>query len=397
MDEKIKKFFWPAVIIVFIMVITAGMFIFMLKKISNKEQPMSTDSGYLIPNVPYFGIYNHRKELVRIPSGYLKNTSCDSVLSILEYWNPGQNNFLTVCDSLQKKSGKNEFIQIFEENNLTAKSVSLSLSDLKKYINSESKTPLILFLPIANDQPDSVAFTPVNIIIGIDEKNQKLIFHNYWLGNNYEMTFDEFNQLENKLQPNRRNKYIVAQPKNLDEKLREISQRKIEVYPNRTETMKQGEQMFKDYAFGSSGAYGAGLWPQALEYMSKVENSPNFDKFFPPYFKVLLYYQKSRIYFLKNDFDNALAYAEKAVAIDYDLDKSFNDWNGYETNYVRPDRLGIVPEPFVALGDVLDKKGDLQGALAAYKKASNLMLFSKKVDASIKNVEFEMARKGILE
>lgn len=397
MDEKIKKVFWPAVIIAFIVVITAGVFIYMLKNISNKKQSASIDSNYTIPNVPYFGIYNHRKELARIPSGYLKNTSCDSVLVILEYWNPGKNNFLTVCDSLKKKSGKNEFIQVFEENNLSAKSVNLSLSDLKKYINPELKTPLLLFLPISDEQPASVAFTPVTIIIGIDEKSQKLTMHNYWLGNNYEMTFDEFNRLENKLQPNRRNKYIIAQPKNLDEKLKEISQRKIEAYPVRTEIMKQGEQMFKDYAIGSSGAYGAGLWPQALEYMSKVENSPNFDKFFPPYFKVMLYYQKSRMYFLKNDFDNALDYAEKAVAMDHDLDKPFKDWNGYETNYVRPDRIGIVPEPFVALGDILDKKGDLKGALEAYKKASGLMLFSRKVDASIKNVEFEMARKGITE
>lgn len=397
MDEKTKKVFWSMAIIVFIVAITVVMFIFMLKNISNKERFSSIDSGYTIPNVPYFGIYNHRKELSRIPSGYLKNTSCDSVLAILEYWNPGQNNFLTVCDSLKKKSGKNEFIRVFEENNLSAKAVSLSLSDLKKYINPELRTPLILFLPISDEQPASIAFTPVAIMIGIDEKSQKLIFHNYWLGNNYEMTFDEFNRLENELQPNRRNKYIVAQPKNLDEKLKEVSQRKMEAYPARTETMKQGEQMFKDYAIGSSGAYGAGLWPQALEYMSKVENSLNFDKFFPPYFKVMLYYQKSRMYFLKNDFDNALAYAEKAVAMDYDLDKSFNDWNGYETNYVRPDRRGIVPEPFVALGDVLDKKGDLKGALEAYKKASSLMLFSRKVDASIRNVELEMARKGIVE
>jgi len=400
-ETKNKKIFW-LVALGAILLASGVYFIVMLKNI-NKNEQVASAGAYTVPNVPYFGMYDHKGSFSFV-CGYMSGDFCISALEILEYWNPGQNNIRSVCDRLGEGISDSEsavrvapynLTQMFDEKGFSVEFINISLADLKKYINPKSRTPLLLFLPISTDQPDTVPYYPATVLIGVDEKEQKLTFHSYWLGNNYELSFDDFNQLQNRLQPDQRNAYVVIQPKNLDEKLKEVSERKVETYPARTSIMQNGEQMFKNYAIGSGGAYNASLWPQALDYLSKTENNPSFNEFFPPYFKTMLYYQMAKMYFLKNDLDNALNYAQRAVAINQDLNKPWKDWPGYEVSYVRPDARGVAPEPYTILGDILDKKGDLNGALKAYKQASNILIPSAKVDASIQNVELEMARKGI--
>ncbi|MCH7832353.1 MAG: hypothetical protein IIC55_05720 [Proteobacteria bacterium] len=52
-------------------------------------------------------------------------------------------------------------------------------------INSEVKTPLVLFLALSANQPiEPPYYYPATVLIGIDEPEQKLIFSSYWLGNN---------------------------------------------------------------------------------------------------------------------------------------------------------------------------------------------------------------------
>jgi len=402
---KNKKVIWITLLTAILLLVVGAYFIFMSKRISKKETTPSTVVSYTVPGVPYFGIYNHKGPSAitsGYSNGYNNGTSCSAALEILEYWNPGQIEFSYACKDLagtvSDKSGfdtigTNNFISFFTQKDFSAQEVKLSLTDLTQYINSEIRTPLLLFLPASVDQPMNINYYPTTVLIGVDEKNQKLTFHDFWLGNNYEMTFNDFNKLESQLPAVLQNNYLVIQPKNLNEKLKEISQRKVESYPARTSTMQNAEKMFRNYATGSGGAFRVGLWLQALDYFSQVEKSPNFNDYFPPYFKTMLYYQLAKVYFLKNDLDNALAYAQKAVDSDHDLDKPFKDWPGYEVKYVSPEMSGFAPEPYIILGDILDKKDNLTGALDAYKKASKALIFSSSVDADIQNVEMEMARK----
>ena len=56
---------------------------------------------YTIPSVPYIGIYNHKG-----PSSYIFDDVASAVSSVLEYWNPEeQNNLLKIQQSLQPKAG----------------------------------------------------------------------------------------------------------------------------------------------------------------------------------------------------------------------------------------------------------------------------------------------------
>jgi len=330
-----------------------------------KTGDVSAKSAYLIPGIPFYGVSNH---FDRSSSGPV-----NSVASIMEYWEPGRSNSSDIQEVISKQQGgvMNEIVFFFSQRDFSAEVLKLSLTDLKKYINPEVKTPLLLFLPISTDQSDTIPYYPATILIGVDEKDQKLTFHNYWLGNNYEMSFDEFNQLENKLQPDQRNMYVVVQPKNLDEKLKEVSERKAEAYPARTAIMQNGEQMFKDYAVGSGGAYDSKMFDVALDHFSRVEKSPNFNEFFPPYMKTMLYSKMASAYISEDNLDSALAYAQKAVAEDQNLDQPWKDWSGMKINW-RAGSQSQLSDPYSLLGDIYRQKKDFQAAKDNYTKALNI-------------------------
>ncbi|MFA7319312.1 MAG: tetratricopeptide repeat protein [Parcubacteria group bacterium] len=326
---------------------------------------VSTKNAYLISGVPFYGVHNHFDRSLSVP--------VNSVASIMEYWEPGRSSSSDMQEVISKQQGgaMNEVVSFFSRRDFSAKVLKLPLTDLKKYINPEVKTPLLLFLPISVDQPAALAYAPSAVMIGLDEKEQKLTFHNYWLGNNYEMSFDEFNQLENKLRPDQRDMYIVVQPKDLDEKLKGISGRKTENYPARTEIMRNGEQMFKDYAVGSGGAYESKMFDVALDFLSRVEKSPNFNEFFPPYMKTMLYSKMASAYIGENNFDSALVYAQKAAAIDQDLDQPFKDWSGMKINW-RAGSQSQLSDPYSLLGDIYRQQKDFQKAEENYVKALSI-------------------------
>lgn len=345
------------VIILFIVIISFWSVKNYKTLISNKLDIMN--SAYIIPGVPYYGVHNHF-------AGYLEGNT-NSVFSVIEYWNPG------LIESLKAKKNNlyvgnlSEVSTIFGKENFTAQTIKLSLSDLKKYINPEIKTPLLLSLPISVDQPITVKYYPLTLLIGINEKEQKLIFHNYWLGNNYEISYNEFNQLENSLPISQRNLYVVIQPTNLNEKLKEISQRKIEAYPARTSIMQNGEQMLKYYAIGS-GAYGLKMNNIAREYLLKSENDTNFDEYLPPFFKTWMDNAIGQIYYDENDLDNALLYAQKAVAENHDLNQPFKDWLGIELDWRSGDETRFSSS-YNLLGDLYRAKKDFQKAKDSYTEA----------------------------
>lgn len=337
------------------LIILTGLFL-KLNSLGKIKSDINMGVSYIIPGVPYYGAQNYLKGC--------DSPSCNAVASIFEYWNPGSVDVLEVNNKFNSGGTFKGITYFFSQKGFSAQTVRLNLDDFKNYVNSKDKIPLLFFLPNDVNQPDGVDYYPATILIGINEKTRILTFHNYWLGNNYEMSYDKFNQLENKLQPDRRGLYIIVQPKNLNEKLKEIAQRKIDEYPNKTSVMQYGEQMFIDYGVGT-GAYGRKMHDVAIGYFSKVEKSPNFNDYFPPYFKTKLFYLMSKSYYGENDLDNALLYAEKSVAEDHDLNHSFRDWRG-NMSWRR------IATPYSFLGDIYRQKKDFQSARDNYVKALDI-------------------------
>lgn len=348
---------------------------------------------YTIPGVPYIGIYNHSGELSN-----LSGDTASAVASILEYWNPEKNNLVGINQAIMSRTGiligENTVMNLIRNDygNYKVEKVKIEINEIKKYINPKIKTPLFLFLPIDKDQPLIITYYPATVLIGIKESEQKLVFHNYWLGNNYEVTYDDFNKLQERMRPDERNFYLVIQPKNLKEKIREINQRTTSSYPERTSIMKEAEAMFKNYAI-ERGANILSLNEVAIDYSLKVINDSNFEFYFPPYSKVRVLYELGELLLKQKDYPNALNYTNKAIELNQDLDKPFKDWPGYEIRSNKPDIIDRISGPYRVLGDIYKGLEDFSKSKEAYEKALEINPFNSGAVRNLQLVELELAKK----
>jgi tetratricopeptide (TPR) repeat protein len=362
-----KRYFILALLFVLILAVIGGYLVFK-KGIITYEQ-----TNYVIPGVPYISQYNHTGKY-----GYVGHDPFASSTSmILEYWNPGKNDFDEIrraflLSGAEKGNGNldNMGSIISDLGNLSVVKKKLEIKDFNKYINPQVKTPLLLFLPLSEDQSADNVYYPATLLIGMNDSEKKLTFHSYWYGNNFEMSYDEFNKLRDIMSSNSNGKdyYLVVQPKNLQDSLNKIQNRTADAYPARTRVMNGMEGMMKNYGIGY-GHYLLHQYPQARDYFSRVENSAEFNDICPNFLKVQLYYYIGDINLKRKDFEQALYYAKKGIDIDYDLDKPFLDWPGYESTMNLPNKYGIDSRPYELAGDIYLGKNMEKEAQDSYRQA----------------------------
>jgi tetratricopeptide (TPR) repeat protein len=213
-----------------------------------------------------------------------------------------------------------------------------------------------------------VPYSPATLVIGIKENENKIIVHDYWLGNNLEITYDDFNNRMARINPSLRNKYLVVQPVDLKPALADVEKRSLTTYPNKTQVMSQISPMMSDYLRGYE-ALMERKYDETIKYYSKIERDQKFENFFPPYLKVLLYVQTGDSFLGKKEFDEALAYQKKAEELNHDLDKSFLDWPGYEMRSNEPGKYGQSMQSKRLLGDIYFAQEKYAEAKKAYLDA----------------------------
>jgi hypothetical protein len=381
MEDLNKKTKRNILLLLVAVVLASGIIFFGVKMFQvSKENQKQAD--YIIQGVPYIGLYNN---VGNYSFTYVLGDVSKTMASILEYWNPGRNNLTEVGSCLYDlKLGR--FVNFTDVQNCISKfgeykfeTLHLHTDELKKYVNSGTKTPLLFFLPVSIDQPLEVAYAPPTLLIGVEDSQKKVILHSFWFGNNYEMSFDDFDKLWERMRPEGRNNYLAVQPKNLQNKLKEINSRKIVAYPARTSIMIQAHSMFQNFALGW-GAQQKGLNDMAQNYYSDILNDPKFDAYFPPYFKVNLFTKLAEVYFVQDNIDQALISANRAVELNHDLDKPFKDWPGCELVVSnKADRLGESSDAYRILGDVYQKQKNYQSAMDNYQKS--LEINTRNLDA----------------
>lgn len=364
-----------SLIITIILAILLSAYFFIHKKENLNIFSKDKDS-YLIQNVPYVGYFNHTGE-----RNYLKGNGMMALASIFEYWIPNQNNFLTLSESFDKNStflinsslthsSRNRILEpILNRVDFSYESVTLGTEDLKKYINKDIRTPLLISLPVDKNQPEKADYFPTYVVIGIDYENKKITTHSPWLGNNYEIPFSDFETMQER-RGDQKNTYIVIRPNNFEFLLQGNDNEKKENYPQRTEIMNQAEEMFKDYALAYILDFSRKENDLAITYYQKVIGNPKFEEFFPPYFKVSTFSFLANKYLDKNNFEDALKFANLAVEANKDLNQPFKDWPGYEIKYSdNSTEIGRCSEPYVSLGNVYQRKGEFTKAIEAFEEA----------------------------
>jgi hypothetical protein len=365
-NKKTKLLF--AVIIAVIILLVAGFFLWRI------WQNKNVSADYIIPNVPYFGIHNHKGN-----NNVLGPETPSAVASILEYWNPGENSLQEINDNvlaeLRDQGVSNENLLTFDKikaavstlGDYNSEVVNLKVSDLKTYVNRAARTPLLVFLPVKADQPIGINYFPASVLIGVKEKENKLVFHNFWLGNNLEISYEDYSKMINNMAPNMRNNYLVIQPKKLNEKLKEVEGRRNTPYSSRTSIMEKGSEMLKNYAIAQEGST-MNIEEPTKTYLEKIIQDPEFENYFPPYLKVLVYSELAKIY-LDKDNSKAIEYVQLSIDLDHDIDQPFKDWMGYECALNSPSHYGESSRPYVLMGDIQIKQNNVSAANDAYAKA----------------------------
>ncbi len=180
-------------ILVFLLIIIALLSVWFYFYILPKEKLTEEGINYLIPGVPYNGFYNlyfHQADLTAVPF----------IMSILGYW--GDQRF--DLSYLKEKFPRGEFFssleikEFFEENgysvfNWLSQEAGGELEQVKEFVNPESKTPVIVFQKSLLDPENFTA--GYRLVIGIFDKDEKVVVHDNYLGNNYEISYNDFKMM----------------------------------------------------------------------------------------------------------------------------------------------------------------------------------------------------------
>lgn len=162
----------------------------------------SEEVNYTIPGVPYNGI----------STLFFKNadsTTLSSISDITRYWGDKRfrlSDFKKAFPSIRERAEYDSAIpaatlsslKSFFENNgyetyFETSSAGKEIQTIKKFINQKKKIPVIVFQKRSADP--SIAASGYRVVIGIYENQNKVIVHDHDFGNNYEISFEDFNKM----------------------------------------------------------------------------------------------------------------------------------------------------------------------------------------------------------
>jgi len=313
--------------------------------------------NYLIPGVPYNGIYNifYEKEIKATPL-------FASVMSILGYWGDSRFSNADLMEYLDLPGKIEPDIPVFFKDVAGYEVYQLSSSKsgsgfrqaIKKFVNPQNKIPVIIFQKqsITGESPE---YKP-KVMIGIFDKEKKVIVHDYYLGNNYEISYQDFEKMFTKdirlilaVWPSDTIKGLVKGP--------DYSK----PYPARLKAMDKLGPVLATKLADAYFYYRKlnDLEKSTAAYKSLVED-PNF-QYFPKAFQVSILSAFANNYFKLNQFDEAINIIEEYVLpLNKNLSEAPDGW------FVLP--LDKFVYPYYVLSWAYLKKGEKAIALSYYNE-----------------------------
>jgi len=252
------------------------------------------------------------------------------------------------------------------------------IEDFTKYVY-EQEIPLLAFLTLEKDQPESLKFLTAKVAIGINEKNKTIIFDSYYKGAGQEMPFDEFFK--------RNNHYLMAIiPKNENYK-ENLATRK---------TFPQATDVEKVWPVISNIISARVAWQQdkemSFQYVDQAIKNPDFETL-PPVLKVQAHIYAARWYLYKKEYESAQTAVNEAIRLNHDLEKPHgNYWAGWEN---RPDygtAFTSTPQPYSLDGRIKEAEKKYPEAIVSYKKALEIWPNFEYVKKRLASVEKKLPK-----
>ncbi len=339
--------------------------------------------NYLIPGVPYYGFYNRYFEA--------NNNVVTTSASVLEYW--GDNRF-SLADLTKRffTGSKTDYLfsdirNFFEENGYKtyyrvlsgAENQEETITQLKEFVNPEKKIPVIV---LQQKFLDPSAINGYRLVIGVFDKDKKIITHDYNFGNNYEISYENFDKMFN---PHGRAILAVWPSENLLPKLKGPDYTKP--YPKRLSVMDSvGEMLAK--VSTAVFFYNGKNYEKALPIYQEFVNDPKFNDF-PPAHRVSFYTSLANIYRSLNNPDKAIEIINSQVLpLNNNLNQPYNGLTEqvefFKANNYTESKLET---PYYSLGMAYLLKGNKELARKNFEEALKINPDNTKARDALKNLK----------
>lgn len=315
--------------------------------------------NYLIPGVPYNGIYNLYFE----PANSAKFAT---ILDVLGYWGDkrsGGPSDLAQKFPLTENLSLPDIKKFFEDNGYEtyqwySAEPADEIKEIKKFVNPQEKVPVIVYQRIHHDK-DSIFVT--RLVIGVFDKEKKVVVHDYAFGNNYEISYGDFEKMS---QTRTRRTILAVWPSDKIKGLIEGPNYNVP-YPERLEAMDKVGNIVATKLMPAIIARRVNNFEKANALFQEFTSDPNF-QYFPRQFQVIFLSHLTQSFIDIDKPDEAIEIiAEVVMPLNKNLSSAPQGW------VIRP--IDESAFPYLVLSQAYLKKGQKDLAIANYKKLINLV------------------------
>lgn len=347
-----------------------------------------SEINYLIKGVPSYSFYEYYFPRIYADSKD-EVTAAFSVKSILDYWGDSRFDLAALQEKFLFPEG-DDFVDVrrfFEENGyeterLGSQRPEETIRAIKKYINPPKNMP-VLVLQRRSLSPPSATYG-YRVIIGISDTQKKVIVHDYYYGNNYEISYNDFAELSKfsylavlAIWPSEKIKGKISGPPD---------QNQAEDYRSRMEVMdKLGGLLAVQRTEAIMLCYSQ-QFDDGLATFLKFVSDHNF-QYFPPSYQMFLLSELASWYLPAQRYEEAINLINGTVLpLNHDLNQPVEGW------YIPPQDKFVYP--YLVLIEAYLKNGQKDLAVAAYEEAKRVAVVPERkewFEAKIKDLEKDIA------
>ncbi len=342
-------------------------FIFYYPKQIKPTKPEPAISNFLIEGVPHYNFYQfYFSDLYASSTAGLSIVA--SIKNVLDYWGDdrfGMPELRKIFYSIEGTSFTS-IKSFFEANGYSAEQIGSlnskeTIENIKKYVSAEKKTP-ILVLQRASLDPE-VKTRVLRVLIGISDSNKKITVQDYYFGNNYEISYADFEQLS----LSSRLAVLAVWPNHeLTNDTRGYPDpSKIKSYPARPEAADKIGEILVSKFIPAAALFQSGDSEEAIKLYKEFVQDDSFQSF-PSHFRVSFLSFLAQKYFYNGSYDETIALiANTIMPINHDLvlDKRAG-W--FQTQQER------FASPYYFLAKCYLAKKDKAQAIAAYEEMKKI-------------------------
>lgn len=383
-NRRRKRKFFVALVLVALLLIVLIIFALKAPLISNKHDARQATSSHILIDMPYVGLHNNTD---RYRYTFHRNDVSSAIISNLARFGHLQDEEIRTIDEMfysqPELSGVTSLFDIYSITTRihewsprydTAILQGATFEELvSEYLNENSKTPILVTLPLDKEYSKDISYHPLANLIGIDFDNELLTFNTFWRGPHYQISFNDFYELQSIL-PNRYQNLFLAislsdsgnpsQSPIIDNTTGNQSLAKVPALG------EEDVYLYTNMALAQAATFEKKFDLAAFHY-ERTLGDKNFDQNLTRIARVLTRSRAAYVLRELEEYDDALEIALTAVSLNYGLDRSEGHFASYQylLSNNAPEQHDRISIPHLVLGDIYADMNEVEKSREQYEIA----------------------------